>query len=565
MTMPERANADLQSSSVAVPIRPIFEYLNDSARNFPNHNAIEFLGRRWRYGDLGRLVDRAARGLQDMGVGKGVKVGLCLPNSPYSVIFYFAILKAGGTVVNFNPLYVERELSNQIKDSETEIMVVLDLPMIYDKVSAVAGEAGLRRIILCPMAEILPATKGMLYRLFKRADQVHPKADDTRVIPYRRVIASATPPAPVSIDPLTDIAVLQYTGGTTGVPKGAMLTHGNLSANCEQIAGQFENSALGTERVLGILPLFHGFAMTCVMNFGVRVAAEMILLPKFEIDQTIDAIEKLRPTIVPGVPTLFAALSAGAEKRKADMSSIRRCMSGGAGLPQDVRLRFERITGCRLFEGYGLSETSPVATANPADAIRDGSAGLPVAGTIIEIRGIDDPNKILPQGERGEICIRGPQVMAGYWKRPEETANVMIDGALRTGDVGFIGPDGYLFIVDRIKDLIICSGFNVYPHVLEEALYEHPAVHEALVIGVPDEYRGQAPKAFVTLNPGTQVTPEELKTHIANYVSKIELPKEIEIRDALPKTAVGKLSRKELVAEEVAKAKAAIAEMKQSV
>ena len=304
--------------------------------------------------------------------------------------------------------------------------------------------------------------------------------------------------------------------------------------------------------------------MTCVMNFAVRVAAEIILLPKFDVDEAIDAIEKQRPTMVPGVPTLFAALSAGAEKRKADMSSIRMCMSGGAGLPQEIRTRFEQITGCRLFEGYGLSETSPVVTTNPVEAIRDGSAGIPLPGTIIEIRDINDVGKILPQGERGEICIRGPQVMAGYWRRPEETANVMIDGALRTGDVGFIGHDGYLFIVDRIKDLIICSGYNVYPNVLEEALYEHPAVNEVLVIGIPDEYRGQAPKAFVTLKPGMGASPEELMQHISTYVSRIEIPKEIEIRDTLPRTAVGKLSRKELVAEEVAKAQAAIADIKKS-
>ena len=558
MTLPQHT-----MTASAISVCPIFDYLDRAAAKFSDSPAIEFLGRRWTYGALGKLVDRAARGLQDLGVARGVNVGLCLPNTPYSVIFYFAILKAGGTVVNFNPLYVERELLNQIKDSETQIMVTIDVPMIYDKVAAVAEESGLRHIVMCQMAGALPTTKGIAYRLLKRANQARPR-NDGRTISYKNVIASSVPPTPVKIDPTKDLAVLQYTGGTTGVPKGAMLTHANLSANCEQIASQLGDEPPATERILGILPFFHVFAMTCVMNFAVRVAAEIILLPKFDVDEAIDAIEKQRPTMVPGVPTLFAALSAGAEKRKADMSSIRMCMSGGAGLPQEIRTRFEQITGCRLFEGYGLSETSPVVTTNPVEAIRDGSAGIPLPGTIIEIRDINDVGKILPQGERGEICIRGPQVMAGYWRRPEETANVMIDGALRTGDVGFIGHDGYLFIVDRIKDLIICSGYNVYPNVLEEALYEHPAVNEVLVIGIPDEYRGQAPKAFVTLKPGMGASPEELMQHISTYVSRIEIPKEIEIRDTLPRTAVGKLSRKELVAEEVAKAQAAIADIKKS-
>ncbi len=558
MTLPQHT-----MTASAISVCPIFDYLDRAAAKFSDSPAIEFLGRRWTYGALGKLVDRAARGLQDLGVARGVNVGLCLPNTPYSVIFYFAILKAGGTVVNFNPLYVERELLNQIKDSETQIMVTIDVPMIYDKVAAVAEESGLRHIVMCQMAGALPTTKGIAYRLLKRANQARPR-NDGRTISYKNVIASSVPPTPVKIDPTKDLAVLQYTGGTTGVPKGAMLTHANLSANCEQIASQLGDEPPATERILGILPFFHVFAMTCVMNFAVRVAAEIILLPKFDVDEAIDAIEKQRPTMVPGVPTLFAALSAGAEKRKADMSSIRMCMSGGAGLPQEIRTRFEQITGCRLFEGYGLSETSPVVTTNPVEAIRDGSAGIPLPGTIIEIRDINDVGKILPQGERGEICIRGPQVMAGYWRRPEETANVMIDGALRTGDVGFIGHDGYLFIVDRIKDLIICSGYNVYPNVLEEALYEHPSVNEVLVIGIPDEYRGQAPKAFVTLKPGMGASPEELMQHISTYVSRIEIPKEIEIRDTLPRTAVGKLSRKELVAEEVAKAQAAIADIKKS-
>jgi long-chain acyl-CoA synthetase len=533
-----------------IPARPVPALLEESVRAYPRRTALDFLGRRWNYAQLGDLVDRAARGLQEIGVGRDVKVGLCLPNTPYAVIFYYAVLKAGGIVVNYNPLYVERELKHQIQDSGTTIMVVIDLCLIFDKVARVATEAGLEKIVVCPMKGILSPVKAALFGILKRKDLATvPK--DPRMVGYAEVVRERGKPHPVAIDPIRDVAVLQYTGGTTGVPKGAMLTHMNVTANSRQVIRHLSPTDPRGEKLMGILPLFHVFAMTCVMNVGIELGAEIILLPRFEIRQTLKSIARNRPTLLPGVPTLFTAISDGAEKYGADMSSIRLSMSGGAGLPQEVRLRFEKLTGCRLFEGYGLSETAPVATINPIDAIHDGSAGVPLAETTIEIRDLADPTRILGHGEKGEVCIRGPQVMAGYWRRPEETAAAMIDGALRTGDVGYLDPDGYLYLVDRIKDLIICGGFNVYPHRLEEALYQHPAVHEAVVIGVPDAYRGQAPKAFVTLHAGKTATPEELRHFLVDYVSKIELPKEVEIRASLPKTAVGKLSRKELVAEEL--------------
>jgi long-chain acyl-CoA synthetase len=284
----------------------------------------------------------------------------------------------------------------------------------------------------------------------------------------------------------------------------------------------------------------------------------MILLPRFELEQVIKTIAVSKPTMFPAVPTIYSALVEAAGRQKVDMTSIQMCMSGGAPLPAEVRARFMELTGCWLMEGYGLSETSPVATMTPPDCpYKDGSVGKPVQGTVIEIRDPADPARLLPAGERGEICIRGPQVMRGYWKRPDETANVMIEGALRTGDVGYLDADGYLFLVDRIKDLIIAGGYNIYPRVLEEALYQHPAVKEAVVIGVPDAYRGQAPKAFVSLKEDAVATPEELKLFLAGYVSKIEMPREVEIRAELPKTMVGKMNKKALVAEdEAAKAQA---------
>jgi long-chain acyl-CoA synthetase len=291
--------------------------------------------------------------------------------------------------------------------------------------------------------------------------------------------------------------------------------------------------------------------MTAGMNFCISIGAEIILLPTFDVHQALALITKRRPTLLPGVPSLFAALSARVGDGKYDLSSINYCISGGAPLPLEVRVRFESLSGCKLVEGYGLTEASPVVSANPLDAeYKNTSVGFPLPGTVVEIRSLDDPQHVLPLGEKGEICLRGPQIMAGYWHNAKETEAVFVDGALRTGDIGYIDEGGYLYLVDRIKDLILCGGFNVYPRVIEEALHQHPAVAECAVIGILDAYRGQVPKAFVTLRPGVHATPELLHRFLKDYLSRIEMPKVIEIRAALPKTAIGKVSRKELVAEE---------------
>ena len=494
---------------------------------------------------------RATRGLQDIGVKPGTRVGLCLPNTPYSVIYFFAVLRAGGIVVNFNPLYVERELANQITDSGTEVMITIDLALIYPKVAAVAARSGLRHIVVCAMADALPWLKGQAFRIAKRRE-IAILARNAGTITARALTRNAAVPDAVTIDPAS-VAVLQYTGGTTGVPKAAELTHANITCNAMQCWLDLGRRPHGVDKVLGVLPLFHVFALNSVMISSVLSASEMILLPRFELHQVLATIAGARPTMFPAVPTIYTALVAAADtaKKPMDLRCIELCMSGGAPLPAEIRTRFMALTGCWLMEGYGLSETSPVVSFTPPSrAYKEGSIGLPVTGTVVEIRALDEPARILPAGERGEICIRGPQVMRGYWNRPDETANVMIDGALRTGDVGYLDDEGYLFLVDRIKDVIICGGYNVYPRVLEEALYQHAAVKEAIVIGLPDPYRGQAPKAFVTLKDGHTATPDELRHFLAGYVSKIEMPRAVEIRETLPKTMIGKLSKKELVAEE---------------
>ncbi len=490
--------------------------------------------------------------MQDLGVGKGVRVGLCLPNTPYSVIMFFATLRAGGIVVNYNPLYVERELRHQIVDSGTTIMVVPDLRMICGKVEAAARETGLRRIIVCPMGAVMPAVKRVLFTVLKRRE-IAPVAQGGLHMSYAALTARADPPGPVAIAPSEDVAVLQYTGGTTGTPKGAMLTHANLTANVRQMIECMTSLRRGEERVLGVLPMFHVFAMTCVLNLAIEIGAEMLLLPRFELKQLLRTIAREKPTLFPAVPTIYTAINAASAKAKLDLRSIRLCVCGGAPLPVDVRAKFQELTGCKLVEGYGLSEASPIVSCNPPDGlIKDGSIGIPMAGTTVELRDPTDPARLVNPGDAGEVCVRGPQVMRGYWNNPGETASVFIDGALRTGDIGRIDEDGYIFMLDRIKDVILCGGYNVYPRVVEEALYQHPAVAEAVVVGIPDAYRGQAPKAFVTLRSGHAATPDELKTFLAGYVSRIELPCEVVIREMLPKTMIGKLSKKDLLAEEAA-------------
>ena len=517
----------------AVAVQTILE---DAVRLYRDRPALDFMGRRCTYGELGALVDRAAAGLQAIGVVKGDRVGLCLPNTPYSVIFYFAILAVGATVVNYNPLYVARELEHQIRDSGTSVMIAIDLAEIHAKLVAAGAAAGLRRIVLCPLADALPVAKAALYRLLKRKARVLHMPRDGMHVAYKSLMAGSAVPRPVAIDPDADIAVLQYTGGTTGTPKGAILTHTNVVANCDQIKIVFQALRPGEERIMAVLPLFHVFAMTTVMNVGLAFGAELILLPRFVLRQCLDTLARRKVTVFPAVPTIYAAIAKEAEKTKFDLSAIRLCISGGAPLAAEVRRDFERATGCRINEGYGLTEAAPVVSCNPAlEPIREGSVGRPLPGTRIAIRDRETGAPLLEPGEKGEIVVEGPQVMRGYWNQPAETAAVFDGTGLRTGDIGYLDDDGYVFVVDRIKDVILCGGFNVYPRVLEDALYQHPAVAEAVVIGVSDPYRGQVPKGFVVLRAGQDATPAALLDFLAGYVSRIEMrSKTIEIRAVLP-------------------------------
>ncbi|MGK2923140.1 MAG: long-chain-fatty-acid--CoA ligase [Methyloceanibacter sp.] len=528
----------------------VHKLLDDAVAAFGARPCTYFLGKRLSYAEIGALSDRAAKGLRALGVGEGVKVGLLLPNSPTFVIFYFGVLKAGGTVVNFNPLYSLEEIEFQIRDSDTKIMVTLDLSLLFDKTEAMLKSGALDKAVVARFASLLPPLKQVGLKLSRRVKRARVGLSRMR----RQIVREADLLAndgryerPV-ITP-DSIAVLQYTGGTTGTPKGAMLTHANISINVAQVKLWGNRPPEAVDRVLGALPLFHVFAMTTVMNFGVASGMEMILMPKFELVEALKLIGKLRPTMMPGVPTLYQAMLRHPRIKRFDLSSLAFCISGGAALPLEVKRGFEALTGCNLVEGYGLSETSPVATCNPLDVTREGSIGLPLPGTEISIRSLEDPAQEVARGEPGEICIAGPQVMTGYWKKPGETESAFTGRFFRTGDVGYMDEEGFVFIVDRIKDMINAAGFKVYPRRVEDALYEHSAVAECCVVGVPDAYRGEAPKAYVKLKEGSTATADELMAFLRPKLSKLELPVAIEFREELPKTMIGKLCKKELRAQ----------------
>ena len=538
---------------------PLYRLMDVAVANHGSSTATNFLGKTMNYAELGRLVDRATAGLQALGVGRGSRVGLFLPNTPTYIIYYFAILRTGATVVNFNPLYSHEELVFQVEDSQTDLMITLDLVALFSKIEKLLVEGHLKRALVCSFSSLLPSTKSVLFRLFKSKEIAHPAKSSAagKIISETAVLANDGAYKKVAVNPMVDIAVLQYTGGTTGTPKGAMLTHYNLSSNMQQIMAWCGGLEPTKEKIIGILPFFHVFAMTGVMNLGIATAAEIIMMPRFVLNDALKLIASTRPTIMPAVPTVLNAMLNHPAIKTFDLSSLKFCLSGGAPLPLEVKRGFEELTGCKVVEAYGLSETSPGATFNPFDGpVKNGSIGQPLPGTTVSIRAVDDPSKEMPLGQEGEICIKGPQVMKGYWNKPEETANVFHDGFLRTGDVGKMDDDGFIFITDRIKDMIICSGFKVFPRHLEEKIYQHPAVEEVTVIGIKDSYRGEAPKAFIKLKAGMTATGADILKFLEPKLSKLEMPSQIEFRDALPKTMIGKLSKKELKQEEALRQRA---------
>lgn len=526
--------------------QPVYALLDHTETTYPTHRCVDFLGRIYSYEQIGQAVRQLAGALIARGIGKGSKVGICLPNCPQFIISYFAILKTGATVVNFNPLYSAPEIHAQIQDSGTDLMITMSLANIYPKVAQQLDKSCLKHIIITHLQDALPPLKSLLFSIFQRSKIAHvPK--DAQHTPWNDILRHAPIETLPTIQPEQDIAVLQYTGGTTGTPKGTMLTHANLYINAQQTALWFPNALYGEEKMMAVLPFFHVFAMTVVMNVGILLGAELILHPRFDLKNVLKDITKKKPTLMPGVPTMFAAINHCADLKKYNLRSIRSCFSGGAPLPVEVKKQFEALTGCVVVEGYGLSESSPVAAANPLQGVnKAGSIGLPVPGTIFEICDLNDPEKILPQGATGEICIRGPQIMQGYWKNPTETAQTLRGGRLHTGDVGYIDEEGYIFIVDRKKEMIISGGYNIYPRHVEEALYLHPAIMEAAVIGAPHELRGEVPEAYLVPKTGKTIDEKELRDFLKSHLPPYALPTRIHLLEQLPKTLIGKIDKKAL-------------------
>jgi long-chain acyl-CoA synthetase len=548
-----------------VPQSTMIKLFEDSVKKHGKRTCLNFMGKTMTYAEVGEAVDRFAKSLQDQGVGKGSKVGLCLPNTPFYVIAYYGAMKAGATVVNFNPLYAEKELEHQINDSQCDMMVTVNVKQVQSKVEKMLGTTHLKKIISCDLADALPNVKGFAFRalnavkgLFGKSDTMKVKQDQTH-LSFAKMISRPGKPKPVDITP-DDIAVLQYTGGTTGVPKGAALSHGNLTANLHQANLWFTGGkpTQSQEKMLAVLPFFHVFSMTVQLNMSLQIGAELVMLPKFDLKETLKTIDKEKPTMFAGVPTLYKAIIDSKDVKKYDLSSLKVCMSGGAALNENVMKGFKKLTGLDLVEGYGLSETSPLAIANPVHGEKKiNSIGMPVPKTEVKITNLQFPDQTQPIKMEGEICLRGPQVMKGYYNKPEETKHVMDDeGFFHTGDVGYIDEDGYVFIVDRIKDMINASGMKVFPRKVEEAIMTHPKVSEAIVIGVDHEYRGETVKAFVVLKEGQKMDQKELTDYLKDRLAPYEMPKLVEQRDSLPKTMIGKPDKKALVAEEKAKAAA---------
>ncbi|WP_395614875.1 AMP-binding protein [Sphingorhabdus sp.] len=534
------------------PALALHDMFFQSAERMGRAAMADFMGRKYGYAEMAQTVRRVARGLQNKGIGKGDHIGLFLPNVPQYIAAYYGALAAGATVVNFSPLYTVDELAHQVADSGTSILFAVSAAALLPTAMKVLDNSSLKELIVGSVSEALPKAKSWAYRVFKRSE-IAATPSDSRVSTFARLVANEGDYAIQPCAPEKDIAQLQYTGGTTGTPKGAMLSHQNITANARQINMLDPHSRMNQpedpsdDRILGVLPFFHVFANATVLNRTVANGGEIVMLPRFEAKAALAAITRAKVTSLPGVPTMYQALLDCPDLAKTDFSSLRACISGGAPLSGELKKRFETATGAVVIEGYGLTESSGVVSCNPYEGMNKiGSIGQPVPGTDVRLVDKEDPTKPALAGEPGELTFSGPQVMCGYWNRPEADAEVFLGKYLRTGDVATIDEDGFIHIVDRLKDMIAVGGFKVFPSQVEDILYQHPAVKEALVIGVADAYLGEIPHAFVTLQNGATEDGAALATWLNPKLGKHERVKGVTIMDSLPKTMIGKLDRKAL-------------------
>ncbi|MFP4048680.1 MAG: long-chain-fatty-acid--CoA ligase [Desulfovermiculus sp.] len=530
---------------------PLFEYLDRAAALYPQRTALVFQNLRLRYAQLKEQAETVAANLQSLGVAKGDRVAIMLPNLPQTVIAYWGVLKAGAVVVMTNPLYMEKELVHHITDSGSRVMIALD--RLWPRISSLWSKLELKTVITTSVADGLRFPLNLLYPIKARREKtaVFVPHDGRTVLPWKALARKKARFEPVPIDPRQDLAVLQYTGGTTGVAKGVMLGHDNMGANVQQCSAVLHAIGDEPEVFLGLLPYFHVYGLTVCINFATALAATVAPYPQFVPQEVLKAMEKVRPTIFPSAPAVFNALLQQKNIRDFDLRSIRFCVTGSAPMPVELTRQFKELTGAEIIEGFGLTETSPVTHLNPIRGKRKtGSIGLPFPDTDASIVDKEMGTELLAPGEEGELIIRGPQVMRGYWGRPEETAGALRNNWLYTGDIAFMDEEGYFFIVDRKKDLIISSGYNIYPREIDEVLYEHPQVADAVCVGVPHKTRGEIIKAYIVPKPDQTMEKKEVIAFCRQKLANYKVPKQIEFRDELPKTIVGKVLRRVLREEE---------------
>lgn len=539
--------------TLAIPNQTMADMFAATVRGFASNTALIYYGRRFDYRTLGEMVNRFAAALAQLGVKKGDRVAIILPNVPQYPVVHYAVMQLGAIAVPTNPLYVERELEYQLNNSGAEVAIALDL--LHPRLEAVRKNTGLREVVYTSARDYLPAPLRWLYPIkAKRAGKWIEIPPQPHTHDFLKLIKNNFPAAPQAAITPDEIAILLYTGGTTGVSKGAVLTHRNLVANLAQVRAWFTQCRPGHEVILGALPFFHSYGMTSCLHMSVYLGSSVVLIPRFEVELVLKSLQKYKVTLFSGVPTMYVAVNNSAAIHKYNLETVRACMSGGAALPLSVAKQFEtNAKGSRLVEGYGLSETSPVTHCNPILGQRkEGAIGLPMPNTEAIIL---DPETREPvaTNEVGELALRGPQVMQGYWKMEEETRRVFHNGWMLTGDMAKMDEDGYFYIVDRKKDMIIAGGFNIYPREIEEVLYKHPKVLEAAVIGAEDAYRGETVKAFVVLREGEIATEEEIIAYCQKDLARFKAPKLVEFRKELPKSLIGKVLRRVLVEEERAK------------
>lgn len=526
---------------IDIPQVLITDFLEESASKFPQNTALTFIGKKITYSQLKDLVSSFAGGLREKGIKEGSKVSIMLPNCPQFVICYYAILKLGGVVVQTNPLYVEDEIEKILSDSGAECIITLDL--LYPRVSSVCARIKCKSMIITSIKDYLPFPLSLLYPLKAKPPKVNYSEHVWKFLDLLK-----QPKVTETIGKPENIAMLQYTGGTTGGFKGAMLTHTNLVTNTLQSISWLVDSVPGEEVILAAIPFFHVYGMTIALNLGMKLAANLVLIPKFEVKKILKSIPKHKPTIFPGVPKMYMALNDHPDVKKYNLKSISICISGSAALPVEVKKRFEELTNANLVEGYGLTEASPSTHCNPLKGQNKlGSIGLPFPNTDSKIMDIETGTKEMPVGEIGELVIKGPQVMQGYWNLEQDTKDSLRDGWLYTGDIAKTDEDGYFYIVDRKKEMILSpSGFNVYPRDIEEVLYAHPKIQEAAVVGIPTE-KGEAIKAFIVLKE--ELSEDEIIEYCKEKLAKYKIPEFIEFKDELPKSMIGKILKKELLKE----------------